>query len=104
MLKSLVYNARRRGVLGALVGALGPYALWAYHNGAALGGDGTPSLFVCGVSAFFALIGYGVFHGGFDRAETFPTDRPIGTDLDEPGRASQSGSFAWMREVHDRHR
>ena len=102
-MKSLIHNPRRRGALGALVGALGPYILWAYENGVALGGDGELILFVCGASAFFAIIGYGGFHGGFRRAKAFPTNRRIGIDLDEMGRASQTGAYAWMREVRERH-
>ncbi|WP_299751912.1 hypothetical protein [uncultured Tateyamaria sp.] len=103
MLKSLIHNPRRRGALGALFGALFPYVLWAYENGIALGGDGALILFVCGFSTFFAILGYGFLHGGFRRAKPFPTDRSIGIDLDEMGRASQTGAYAWMREVRERH-
>ena len=103
MLKSLIHNPRRRGALGALVGALFPYVYAAYHNGVALGGDSDLIFFICGASAFFAILGYGFFHGGFRRAKPFPTDRSIGVDLDDLGRASQSGAYAWMREVRERH-
>ena len=102
MLKSLIHNPRRRGALGALLGALGPYALWAYENGVALGGDGELILFVCGASAFFAIIGYGGFHGGFRRAKPFPSGSSPFIDLDKLDQTLQSGAYEWMREGHGR--
>ncbi|MBF9052259.1 MULTISPECIES: hypothetical protein [unclassified Roseobacter] len=102
-MKSLIHNPRRRGALGALVGALGPYILWAYENGVALGGDRDLILFVCGASAFFAIIGYGGFHGGFRRAKAFPEGNSPFIDFDELDKSFQSGSYAWMREVRERH-
>ena len=83
MLKSLIHNPRRRGALGALVGALFPYAYAAYHNGIALGGDRDSILFICGVGAFFAIIGYGGFHGGFRRTKAFPEGNSPFIDFDE---------------------
>ena len=104
MLKSAIHNARRRGVLGALLGALAPYAFWAFENGIALGGESNLILFVCMVSAFFAVLGYGIFHGGFGRGCAFPRMQNAGIDLDEMDQTNQSGRYAWMRDVHNRHR
>ncbi len=104
MLLSLIHNARRRGVVGALLGALAPYAFWAYENGVALGGDSNLIVFVCMVSAFFAVLGYGICHGGFGRAKALQYKSNAGVDLDELAKTHQSGKFAWMREVHNRHR
>ncbi len=104
MLNSLIHNPHCRGVLGALLGALAPYAFWAYENGIALGGDRDLILFVCMVSAFFAVLGYGIFHGGFGRRCAFPRMKNAGIDLDEMDQTNQSGRYAWMRDVHNRHR
>ena len=102
MLHSVIHNTRRRGILGALLGALAPYAFWAYENGGAFGGDSNLIVFVCMVSAFFAVLGYGIFHGGFGRTKTFPSRGSAGIDLEELDRSNQSGAYEWMRESHNR--
>lgn len=102
MLQSVIHNARRRGVLGALLGALAPYAFWAFENGVDLGGDSNLIVFVCMVSAFFAVLGYGIFHGGFGRTKTFQSRGSAGIDLDARDKAIQSGRYEWMREGHNR--
>ncbi|WP_108816589.1 hypothetical protein [Loktanella sp. Alg231-35] len=104
MLYSVIHNARRRGVLGAFLGALAPYAFWAYENGVALAVDSNLIVFVCMVSAFFAVLGYGIFHGGFGRKSVFPSMKKTGIDLEEMDQTNQSGQFAWMRDVRSRHR
>ncbi|MEO1563939.1 MAG: hypothetical protein AAFR98_10930 [Pseudomonadota bacterium] len=102
MLLSPIHNPRHRGVFGALLGALAPYAFWAYENGIALGGDRSLIFFVCMVSGFFAILGYGIFQGGFGRTKTFPARSTAGIDLDELDRTNQSGAYEWMREGHNR--
>ena len=104
MLHSVIHNARRRGVLGAFLGALAPYAFWAYENGVALGGDSSLIVFVSIASTFFAILGYGIFHGGFGRTKAFPHKSTVGVDLDELAKTHQSGKFAWVRDVHNRHK
>ncbi len=88
--------------MGALLGALAPYAFWAYENGVALGGDSSVILFVCMVSGFFAILGYGIFHGGFGRPNTLPSPGTAGIDLDLRDKTIQSGRYQWMREGHNR--
>ena len=82
------------GALGTLFGALGPYILWTYESDVALGGDSMLSLFVRGPSAFFAIIGCGVFHGSFRRAKKFPSGSNPFIDFDELDKSLQSGSYA----------
>jgi len=102
MLISLIRNPRRRGVFGASLGGLAPFAVSANEYGIALGGDSFTICFVCVASAFFGVLGYGVFHAGFRRIEQFPSQEFIAVDRDGIYQATHSGSYEYRRDAYDR--
>jgi len=90
MIRNLLSSPRRRGVFGAIIGAVFPYALWASGNGITLGGDATLQIFVLGFSIFFAALGFALLHGGFVR-----------NGRREPGGSSDGRWYSTDRDRHD---
>ena len=106
MTRNLLSSPRRRGVIGAIIGSVFPYALWASGNGINLGGDATLQMFVIGFSIFFAVLGFGLLHGGFvqnGRRETGGSSDSTwySTDRDRHDLTHQNGLHASSRSLWD---
>lgn len=106
MTRNLLSSPRRRGVFGAIIGAILPYALWASNNGIALGGNTELQMFVCGFSVFFGILGYGFLHGGFQgngikELGGSANDRWTETDADNEDLVHQNGLHASTRTLWD---
>jgi hypothetical protein len=98
MTRNLLSNPRRRGVIGAIIGATLPYANWATAHGLALGWDTEMQLFVLGFSIFFAILFYGIFHGGFAGGglrEPGGVDRNRWTEAD-----AQNDDLVYQNDLH----
>ena len=106
MTRNLLSSPRRLGVIGAIIGAVFPYALWASGNGIKLGGDATLQMFVCGFSVFFGTLGYGFLHGGFKGTGIkelggSANDRWAEADADNDDLVHQNGLHASTRTLWD---
>lgn len=107
MTRNLLSNPRRRGVIGAIIGAALPYAVSVYFIGFSQDwADAQSVKFFLGFSIFFALLGYGIFHGGFQgnglrEPGGEDTNRWTETDRDRDDLLHQNGVHASVRSTWD---
>ena len=104
-------SLRRRGFIGALIGAAIPYGLGAYENGFVLGGDVDGLIIFGGLCLFFGLLGAGVATNNFGQGPS-ANGRLDSDSLDQSGSWAdydrdrsefhhQSGNYAYMRDAWD---
>ena len=99
-------SRRKRGLLGALIGAAIPYCLGAYNNGFMLNGNSELWLFILFLCSFLGLVGAGVALGssanGYHQFDGSKSDEGVKwPDHDRDDFISQTGIYTSLRYSWD---